>query len=74
MVIPARELAALDQAQARCEEALAGNAELFRERSAELGSGEALMGLCIELGRQYTTEQLGSMLAVAIARLAREKS
>lgn len=73
-VIPAPELAALDQAQAACEDALMKNVALYRQHAESVGSGEALMQLCIELGRECTPHQLGSMLAVAIARIARREA
>ena len=72
-MIPPANLAALDQAQAWCEHELSRNVATFRALSAERGESEVLMQAVRELAA-WTPRQLGGMLAVAVARLARQEA
>lgn len=71
-MIPAAEIAALDQARAWCDHELSANVERFRGAAAVHGADETLMTAVRELVAGWTPQQLGGMLAVAIARLAQD--
>lgn len=72
-MIPAADLAALDQARARADQALDGNLTTFREVVAESGEDVAMMQATVTLAKM-SPKQLGGMLAIAMARLARRES
>ncbi|WP_458317088.1 hypothetical protein [Mycolicibacterium brisbanense] len=69
-MIPAGELAELDQARARADQALDGNLATFRQVVAESGEDVAMMQDTVTLAKM-SSKQLGGMLAIAMARLAR---
>lgn len=72
-MIPAADLAALDQARARADQALNGNLDVFRQVAAESGEDVAMMQATVTLAKM-SPRQLGGMLAIAMARLARRES
>lgn len=72
MIIPAGDLAALDQARARADRALDGNLDVFRQVVSESGEDVAMMQATVSLAKM-SPKQLGGMLAIAMARLARRE-
>lgn len=74
-MIPAADLAELDQARARADQELTANVGLFRDVAAETSEDEAMLQAVMALtGGKWTVRQLGGMLGVAIARLARQEA
>jgi hypothetical protein len=72
MNIPATDLAKLDQARARVDEALTENVAIFRRVVAESSVDEAAMQATVTFA-DYPASALAGMLAIAITRLARQE-